>query len=111
MKKEIYSAISKFYPFKSLDSFALTYHSINDFNHDFTPKLYQLQLDSFFEQIRFLKHKNIESPDHVEDLFNPNRKCILTFDRSCPTTVEPACKVHGCKVNPLVRSIFGWSQS
>ena len=80
MKKEIYSAISKFYPFKSLDSFALTYHSINDFNHDFTPKLYQLQLDSFFEQIRFLEHKNIESPDHVEDLFNPNRKCILTFD-------------------------------
>ena len=38
MKKEIYSTISKFYPFKSLDSFALTYHSINDFNHDFTPK-------------------------------------------------------------------------
>ena len=26
-------------------------------------------------------------------------------------TVRPAYKVHGCKVNPLVWSIFGWSQS
>ena len=26
-------------------------------------------------------------------------------------TVEPACKVHGCKVFLDVRSIFGWSQS
>ena len=26
-------------------------------------------------------------------------------------TVEPAYMVHGCKVNPLVWSIFGWSQS
>ena len=25
--------------------------------------------------------------------------------------VEPACMVHGCKVNPLVWSIIGWSQS
>ena len=38
MKKEIYSTISKFYLFKSLDSFALNYHSINDFNHAFTTK-------------------------------------------------------------------------
>ena len=68
MKKEIYSTISKFYPFKSLDSFALTYHSINDFNHNFTPELYQLKLDSFFEQIRFLKNQNIKSTDHIEDL-------------------------------------------
>ena len=28
-----------------------------------------------------------------------------------PDTVEPACKVHGCKVNPLVWSIFGWSRT
>ena len=27
------------------------------------------------------------------------------------TVVEPAYKVHGCKVNPLVWSIFGGSQS
>ena len=26
-------------------------------------------------------------------------------------TVEPAYMVHGCKVNPLVWSFFGWSQS
>ena len=26
------------------------------------------------------------------------------------STVEPACMVHGCKVNPLVWSIFGWSR-
>ena len=26
-------------------------------------------------------------------------------------TVEPPCMVHGCKVNPLVWSIYGWSQS
>ena len=26
-------------------------------------------------------------------------------------TVEPACMVHGCKVNPLVWSIFGWSRT
>ena len=26
-------------------------------------------------------------------------------------TVAPACMVHGCKVNPLVWSIFGWSRT
>ena len=26
-------------------------------------------------------------------------------------TVPPACMVHGCKVNPLVWSIFGWSRT
>ena len=26
-------------------------------------------------------------------------------------TLEPACKVHGCKVFSDVRSIFGWSQT
>ena len=26
-------------------------------------------------------------------------------------TLEPACKVHGCKVFSDARSIFGWSQS
>ena len=28
-----------------------------------------------------------------------------------PVTVEPDCKVHGCKVFSDVRSIFSWSQS
>ena len=28
-----------------------------------------------------------------------------------PLTVEPACMVHGCKVNPLVWSIFGQSRT
>ena len=27
------------------------------------------------------------------------------------STVRPACKVHGCKVNPLIWSIFGWSKA
>ena len=26
------------------------------------------------------------------------------------STVRPACKSHWCKVNPLARSVFGWSQ-
>ena len=26
------------------------------------------------------------------------------------STVAPAYMVHGCKVNPLIWSIFGWSQ-
>ena len=26
-------------------------------------------------------------------------------------TVEPACMVHGCKVNPLIWSIFGQSRT
>ena len=30
---------------------------------------------------------------------------------SKPSTLEPACKVHGCKVFSNVRCIFGWSQS
>ena len=42
---------------------------------------------------------------------NPIWFCIWFGDTKFAITVEPACMVHGCKVNPLVWSIFDWSQS
>ena len=53
----------------------------------------------------YLQIRKILIEFHFE---NPPRVVtICTF----ATTVEPACKVHGCKVFLGVRSIFGWSQS
>ena len=65
LKKKIASRISSINPFFSEDSFALTYHSINDKNHELTSKLYQLPVNSFKEQINYLSKNNfISQSDH-----------------------------------------------
>jgi peptidoglycan/xylan/chitin deacetylase (PgdA/CDA1 family) len=78
--KKIYSEISSLNPFSTTASFALTYHSINNINHNLTSSIYQLQEGKFLKQIDYLNSKNINSCRDLKNLFNHNQHCILTFD-------------------------------
>ena len=79
LKKKISSRISSINPFSSSGSFALTYHSINDKNHELTSQLYQLSVDSFKEQINYLNKNNFISTN-VSNIFNKKKHYIITFD-------------------------------
>lgn len=79
IKKNISTIISSINPIYSNNSFALTYHSINDSNHELTSQLYQLSIDNFKKQINYLNNNNFISTN-VSNIFNKKKHYIITFD-------------------------------
>ena len=78
-KKQFASRISSINPFFSKDSFALTYHSINDKNHELTSKLYQLPVNHFKEQVNYLSKNNFIS-GNISNIADKKKHYVLTFD-------------------------------
>jgi peptidoglycan/xylan/chitin deacetylase (PgdA/CDA1 family) len=79
IKKNISSIISSINPFYSNNSFALTYHSINDSNHELTSQLYQLSIDNFKKQINYLNNNNFISTN-ISNIFDKKNHYTITFD-------------------------------
>lgn len=79
IKKNISSIISSINPFYSNNSFALTYHSINDSNHKLTSQLYQLSIDNFKKQINYLNNNNFTSTN-ISNIFDKKNHYTITFD-------------------------------
>ena len=79
LKKNISSRLSAINPFYSNNSFALTYHSINDSNHELTSQLYQLSVNNFKELINYL-NKNDFISTNVSNIFNKKKHYVITFD-------------------------------
>ncbi len=79
IKKNISSIISSINPFYSNNSFALTYHSINDSNHELTSQLYQLSIDNFKKQINYLNNNNFISTN-ISNIFDKKNHFTITFD-------------------------------
>ena len=100
-KKKIAEIISSLYFKDKQNSFALTYHSVNNVKNSLTSKIYQLKEQEFINQVNFLIDKNFlfKKPDN---LFDENNGCLITFDDGYKSIINNALDFLNKKNIPYI---------
>ncbi len=100
-KKKIATIISSLYLKDERNSFALTYHSVNNIKNNLTSKIYQLDEKEFIDHINFLTDKNIifKKPSN---LFEEERGCLITFDDGYKSIIKNATHFLNQKNIPYI---------
>ena len=93
--------ITSFFFKDEKNSFALTYHSVNNIKNDLTSKIYQLDEQEFKNQINFLINKKIQFKK-PSNLFDEDRGCLITFDDGYKSIIKNALDFLNKKNIPYI---------
>ena len=101
IKKKVAKIISSLYLKDNKNSFALTYHSINNIKNNLTSKIYQLNEQTFVNQVNFLIDNKFffKNPCNFLD---KNNGCLITFDDGYKSIIKNALNLLNQKNIPYI---------